>query len=68
MTDREKCDIAQVTVTSSSKGSGTYLYMASEMFEKGERGHAVDIYSLVCLYFTVSADGLCGQVSTLKSL
>ena len=42
---------AQVTMTSSSKGPGTYPYMAPEMFKKEKRGRAVDIYSLRCLYF-----------------
>lgn len=44
---------AQVTMTSSSKGPGTYPYMAPEMFKKGRRGRAVDIYSLGCLYLEV---------------
>ena len=44
---------AQVTMTSSSKGPGTYPYMAPEMFKKGKRGRAVDIYSLGCLYLEV---------------
>ena len=43
----------QVTMTSSSKGPGTYPYMAPEMFKKGKRGRAVDIYSLGCLYLEV---------------
>ena len=44
---------AQVTMTSSSKGPGMYPYMAPEMFKKGRRGRAVDIYSLGCLYLEV---------------
>ena len=43
---------AQVTMTSSSKGPGTYPYMAPEMFKNG-RGCAVDIYSLGYLYLEV---------------
>lgn len=44
---------AQVTMTSNSKGPGTYPCMAPEMFKKGKRGRAVDIYSLGCLYLEV---------------
>ena len=44
---------AQVTMTSSSKGPRMYPYMAPEMFKKGKRGRAVDIYSLGCLYLEV---------------
>ena len=59
---------AQVTMTSSSKGPGTYPYMAPEMFKKGKRGRAVDIYSLGCLYLEVFRDVVCGLVSIpLKS-
>lgn len=38
------------TITSNSKGPGTYPYMAPEMFRPSRRGTAVDIYSLGCLY------------------
>lgn len=41
---------ADTTITSTSKGPGTYPYMAPEMFRKSKRGVAVDIYSLGCLY------------------
>lgn len=40
---------AETTVTSHSKGPGTYPYMAPEMFQKSRRGSAVDIYSFGCL-------------------
>ncbi len=40
---------AEATMTSTSKGPGTYPYMAPEMFRKARRGKAVDIYSLGCL-------------------
>jgi serine/threonine protein kinase len=42
--------VAERTMTSISKGPGTYPYMAPEMFRKGHRGPAVDIYSLGCLF------------------
>ena len=41
--------VAETTITSVSKGPGTYPYMAPEMFKKSRRGPAVDIYSLGCL-------------------
>lgn len=41
--------VAETTVTSLSKGPGTYPYMAPEMFRKGHRGSPADIYSLGCL-------------------
>lgn len=41
--------VAETTVTSLSKGPGTYPYMAPEMFKKSHRGPAVDIYSFGCL-------------------
>ena len=44
---------AQLIMTFSSKGPGTYPYMAPEMFKKGRRGCAVDVYSLGCLYLEV---------------
>lgn len=42
--------VAEKTMTSMCKGPGTYPYMAPEMFRKGHRGPAVDIYSLGCLF------------------
>lgn len=42
--------LSEATVTSDTKGPGTYPYMAPEMFIKSRRGPAVDIYSLGCLY------------------
>lgn len=42
--------LTEATVTCTSKGPGTYPYMAPEMFTKSHRGPAVDIYSLGCLY------------------
>ena len=41
---------AEATVTSVNKGPGTFPYMAPEMFKSGQRGPAVDIYSLGCLF------------------
>ena len=41
--------ITETTLTSVSKGPGTYPYMAPEMFRMGHRGPPVDIYSLGCL-------------------
>lgn len=41
--------VAETTMTSLSKGPGTYPYMAPEMFQKSRRGPAVDIYSFGCL-------------------
>ena len=41
---------AEATVTSVGKGPGTYPYMAPEMFRKGHRSRAVDIYALGCLF------------------
>lgn len=44
-------EASQATVTTVSKGpTGTYPYMAPEMFGQGHRGTAVDIYSLGCLF------------------
>ena len=40
---------AEVTCTHTGKGPGTVPYMAPEMFQKAQRGRAVDIYSLGCL-------------------
>ena len=40
----------EATITSTSKGPGTYPYMAPEMFKRARRGPPVDIYSLGCLY------------------
>ena len=45
--------VTELKQASSSKGPGTYPYMAPEMFMKGKRGRAVDIYSLGCLYLEV---------------
>lgn len=42
--------LSEATITSSSKGPGTYPYMAPEMYTRSRRGPAVDIYSLGCLY------------------
>ena len=42
--------VAERTLTCMNKGPGTYPYMAPEMFRKGHRGPAVDIYSLGCLF------------------
>ena len=42
--------VAETTMTSLSKGPGTYPFMAPEMFRKARRGPAVDIYSLGCLF------------------
>ena len=41
--------IAETTITSVSKGPGTYPYMAPEMFRTGHCGPPVDLYSLGCL-------------------
>lgn len=41
--------VAETTITSVSKGPGTYPYMAPEMFKTGHRGPPVDMYSLGCL-------------------
>lgn len=41
--------VAETTVTSMTKGPGTYPYMAPEMFQKSHRGPAVDVYSFGCL-------------------
>ena len=40
---------AEATCTSAGKGPGTVPYMAPEMFQKAQRGRAVDVYSLGCL-------------------
>ena len=40
----------EVTMTATTKGPGTYPYMAPEMFRKARRGPAVDIYSLGALF------------------
>ena len=40
---------AERTVTSLSKGPGTYPYIAPEMFKKSHRGPSADMYSLGCL-------------------
>ena len=42
--------VAEATVTSVSKGPGTYPYMAPEMFKTSHRSTPVDIYSLGCLF------------------
>jgi serine/threonine protein kinase len=42
--------VSEATVTSVSKGPGTYPYMAPEMFKKSHRGTPVDIFSLGCLF------------------
>lgn len=42
--------LSEATVTSHTRGPGTYPYMAPEMYTKSCRGPAVDIYSLGCLY------------------
>lgn len=42
--------LTETTVTCSSKGPGTYPYMAPEQFTKSHRGPALGIYSLGCLY------------------
>ena len=34
----------------STRGPGTFPYMAPEMFKASRRGAAVDMYSLDCLY------------------
>ena len=47
--------VAEATVTSVSKGPGTYPYMAPEMFKKSHRGTPVDIYSLGCLFVELFA-------------
>ena len=36
--------VSEATVTSVSKGPGTYPYMAPEMFKKSHRGTPVDIF------------------------
>ena len=42
---------SQTSVTTVSKGpTGTFLYMAPEMFSTAHRGPAVDVYALGCLY------------------
>ena len=41
--------ITETTLTSVSKGPGTYPYMAPEMFRTGHHGPPVDIYSPGCL-------------------
>lgn len=41
--------VAERTVTSLSKGPGTYPYMAPEMFKKDHRGPPADMHSLGCL-------------------
>lgn len=41
---------SEATVTSTTKGPGTFPYMAPEMFTCSRRGPAVDIYSLGCLF------------------
>ena len=41
--------ITETTLTSVSKGPGTYPYTVPEMFRTGHRGPPVDIYSLGCL-------------------
>ena len=42
--------VGEATITATSKGPGTYPYMAPEMFRKARRGPPVDVYSLGCLY------------------
>ena len=42
--------LTEATVTSHSRGPGTYPFMAPEMFTESRRGPAVDIYSLGCLF------------------
>ena len=41
---------AETTLTSMSRGPGTYPYMAPEMYKETRRGPAVDVYSLGCLF------------------
>ena len=41
---------ASVATTTCRSPSGTYPYMAPEMFGSSVRGTAVDVYSLGCLY------------------
>ena len=41
--------VAETTITSVSKGLGTYPYMDPQMFKTGYRGPPVDKYSLGCL-------------------
>ena len=41
--------VAESTMTSLSKGPGTYPYMAPEMFKKSRRGPSADTYCLGCL-------------------
>ena len=46
-----KLKYSQATVTTSSTNvKGTYPYMAPEMFGTQNRGTAVDVYSLGCVY------------------
>ena len=40
----------QATMTTVSNATGTYPYMAPEMFGAAHRSTAVDVYSLGCLY------------------
>lgn len=47
--------VAEATVTSVSKGPGTYPYMVPEMFKKSHRGTPVDIFSLGCLFIELFA-------------
>ena len=47
---------AEATVTSFGKGPGTFPYMAPEMFHKGRRGKAVDIYSFGCTLIELFSD------------
>lgn len=55
--------LSEATVTSTSRGPGTFPYMAPEMFKKVRRGCPVAIYSLGCLYLeSCSLREGCGQV------
>ena len=42
--------LTEASITCTSKGPGTFPYMAPEMFMASRQGAAVDIYSLGCLY------------------
>ena len=57
-------DISKTSLTTSSNSPrGTFPYMAPELFSKGHRGAAVDVYAFGCLMIEVF-----GQVRVWKGL